>query len=82
MNPTVANIENALVVDQKEGLITHNYLQVVDSKVPTAYPLSLLTFVLMYQHYNYDPKGSNAVDCGSVVEMVKRPRDILNFNYG
>jgi hypothetical protein len=66
--PTLSTMQLALsdIGDFKRG----NFISVTDSSVENAYPLTLLTFILVREHYYYNGNVSMADNCKRVEYMV------------
>ncbi|KAJ3294753.1 Phosphate-binding protein PstS 1 [Rhizoclosmatium sp. JEL0117] len=67
--PSVDTVAEALVTSTPSEFRRHQYFQPIDANGTYAYPISLMSFVLMREHNFYFTKG-NETECDRVKEAV------------
>ncbi|KAI9341226.1 hypothetical protein BDR26DRAFT_918549 [Obelidium mucronatum] len=67
--PSVGAVAEALSISTPPTYQRHQYFSITDANSENAYPISLMSFVLLREHYFYFSPGSNT-DCDRVKEMV------------
>ncbi|KAJ3285384.1 hypothetical protein HDU79_007358 [Rhizoclosmatium sp. JEL0117] len=74
-NRTATSPENDYVVAGMEAVAKltpfsrHNYISIFDVNAPNAYPISILSYALLREHYYYDESASD-VECDRIKALV------------
>ncbi|KAI9341130.1 hypothetical protein BDR26DRAFT_934144 [Obelidium mucronatum] len=68
--PSVEAVQEALRVSTPGTFSRHQYFSITDADSDTAYPISLMSFVLVREHYFYFMEPRAQTDCDRVQEMV------------
>ncbi|KAJ3025501.1 UNVERIFIED_CONTAM: Phosphate-binding protein PstS 1 [Siphonaria sp. JEL0065] len=68
--PTVETVAEALSASTPSAFSRHQYFSITDANSSNAYPISLMSFNLLREHYYYFDGPPTPTECGRVKEMV------------